>query len=413
MTKALSKILLIATILCFWLPLFSQVNPAAKKDLERKRNKLLREIEQTNKQLQQTAKNKNATQAQLDALRKKIKLREQLIGNINGEINTLGKEISSTGNQIQSLQQQLEQLKKNYAEMIRFAQANRNQYQSMAFIFASHDFNQAYKRVKYLQQYSENRKEQAAAISKTGDELSQKKSELEQQKKEKTGLKVAEEKHKKDLVKEKTDQDKMMANLSAAEKKLTSQLQDKIKAKEKLDRAIESIIRKEIAAAKKKAEAAGKKNVTAENVFTLTPEAQQLSNSFAGNKGSLPWPVEQGRITDYFGSHPHPQLKNITIKNDGIDIQTNKGAGVRSLFNGEVSGTVNLPGGSAIIIRHGEYLSVYSNVEDVFVKKGDKVTTKQKIGTAKTNPDDNKGKINLQIWKGFNKLNPQPWLARK
>lgn len=393
--------------------LFAQVSPTAKKDLERKRNKLLREIEQTNKQLAQTAKNKNATQAQLDALRKKIKLREQLIGNINNELSELRKEISVTGSQIQSLQQQLEQLKKNYADMIRFAQANRNRYQSMAFVFASDDFNQAYKRLIYLQQYSQNRQEQALAITKTGNQLNEKKSELEQKKQEKTGLKVAEEKQKKDLVKEKNDQDKMMANLSAAEKKLTVQLQEKIKAKEKLDRAIENIIRKEIAAAKKKAEAAGKKNVTSENVFSLTPEAQQLSNNFAGNKGSLPWPVEQGKITDYFGSHPHPQLKNITIKNDGIDIQTNKGASVRSLFNGEVSGTVNLPGGSAIIIRHGEYLSVYSNVEDVFVKKGDKVTTKQRIGTVRTSPDDNKAKLNLQIWKGFSKLNPQPWLAKK
>ena len=391
----------------------SQVNPAAKKDLERKRNKLLREIEQTNKQLQQTEKNKNATQAQLDALRKKIKLREQLIGNINSEIGSIGKEISSTGSQIQTLDQQLTQLKKNYADMIRFAQANRNQYQSLAFVFASDDFNQAYKRMKYLQQYSEFRKEQAVSISKTGKELSAKKSELEQQKKEKTGLKVAEEKHRKDLEKEKGTQDKMMANLQASEKTLTKQLQDKIKAKEKLDKAIESIIRKEIAAAKKKAVQSGKKNVTTENVFSLTPEAQKLSATFASNKGSLPWPVEQGRITDYFGEHAHPQLKNITVKNDGIDIQTTKGGSVRSVFNGEVSGTVNLPGGSAIIIRHGEYLSVYSNVEDVFVKKGDKVTTKQKIGTVRTSSDDDKAKLNLQIWKGFNKLNPQPWLAKK
>lgn len=391
---------------------FSQYN-ASKKDLEKRRAKLQKEIDQTSKQLQDISKNKNVSLSQVEALRKKIRLRTDLIGNINSEIKTLGSQIASASKEIKTLESTMEQLKANYTEMVLFAQANRNKYQTLMFIFSAGDFNQAYKRLKYLQQFSEYRRQEAEKISQTQNILTVKKSDLEIQKKEKSGLRNSEEKHRKDLEKEKKEQDKMVATLSENEKKLQKQLKEKLKAKEKLDRAIENIVRKEIESAKKKAVASGKKNVTNENVFALTPEAQQLSANFAGNKGSLPWPVEQGRISSTFGEHPHPQLKDVTIKNDGVDIQSNKGSQVRSVFNGEVSGTVNLPGGSAVIIRHGEYLSVYSNVEDVYVKKGDKVTTKQKIGTIRTNSESNKAELNLQIWKGFTKLNPQPWLARK
>lgn len=404
--------LAVVGFLVFLQPVFSQYN-ASKKDLEKKREKLQREIDQTNKQLQDVSKNKNVSLSQVEALKKKIRLRTELIGNINSEIKTLGRQISLTSTEIKTLENNMAQLKANYAEMILFAQASRNKYQTMMFIFSASDFNQAYKRLKYLQQFSEFRRQEAEKIMHTQNLLAEKKSDLEQQKKEKSGLRSSEEKHRKNLESEKSQQDKMIATLSESEKKLQKQLKDKLKAKEKLDRAIENIVRKEIENAKKKAVASGKKNVTNENVFSLTPEAQQLSANFAGNKGSLPWPVEQGRISSTFGEHPHPQLKAVTIKNDGIDIQSNKGSQVRSVFNGEVSGTVNLPGGSAVIIRHGEYLSVYSNVEDLYVKKGDKVTTKQKIGTIRTNSESNKAELNLQIWKGFTKLNPQLWLARK
>lgn len=389
---------------------FSQQN---KRDLEKKREKLLREIEQTNKQLKQTEKNKNATQAQIEGLKKKIRLRNDLIYNINSEIKSLSGEINKTSRNIDSLEKQMQQLRNNYADMIRFAQKNQNKYQAMMYVFAADDFNQAFKRLKYFQQYSEYRRKQADLITATEIELTGKKKELLLKKNEKTGLKNSEEKNKKELLGEKEQHDKMMKNLQASEKNLQKQLTEKLKAKEKLDKAIEKIVRREIESAKKKAVASGKKNVTNENVFTLTPEAQQLSTRFSTNKGSLPWPVEQGRISETFGEHAHPILKNVTTKNDGVNIRSSKGSSVRSVFNGEVTGTVNLPSGSAIIIRHGEFLSVYSNVEDVFVKKGEKVTTKQKIGTIKTDNESGQAELNLQIWKGFTKLNPQLWLARK
>jgi len=297
--------------------------------------------------------------------------------------------------------------------MIVYAYKNQNEYQRLMFVFASSNFNQAYKRLKYLQQYSEQRKYQAEMILETQQKLSGKKAELEFQKKDKTKLKSTQENQKKTLDKEKGQQEVMLTKLQQNEKKLKKQLAEKEAAKEKLDKALENLIRKELEAAKKKATAAGNKNVTNKNVFTLTPEAQKLSASFSSNKGSLPWPVEQGTITGIFGDHPHPVLRGITVKSNGIDISTNKGSNARAIFQGEVTHVTSISGSKVVIIRHGEYLSVYSNLDDVFVKQGDKVTTKQRIGSIHTSKEDSKTEIHLEIWKGFNKLDPSAWLARK
>jgi murein DD-endopeptidase MepM/ murein hydrolase activator NlpD len=149
-------------------------------------------------------------------------------------------------------------------------------------------------------------------------------------------------------------------------------------------------------------------------VFKLTPEAKKLSAGFANNKGKLPWPVASGKIISSFGDHPHPELKGIIIHNNGVDIRTSRSSEARSIFSGEVSGVINIPGAnSAVIIRHGEYLSVYSNLEAIYVKKGDKVSTKQSIGRVYNDPDSKAGEVHLEIWKGTSKLDPAKWLARK
>ena len=377
-----------------------------------KRDKLQKEIDDANKQLSLLSKSKNVTLSQLTALKKKISLRQQLIGTINKEISSLGNEIQKTGVEIFSLETQMEKLKSDYANLIRFAAKNQDRYQRLMFIFASHDFYQAYKRIKYLQEINNYRRQQAALMDSTQQKLSQKKSELESQKNEKLQLRDSEVREKKNLDKEKLEQDQMMVKLTQNEKKLRQIVADKQKAKEKLERSIEALIRKEIEAAKKKAVASGKKNVTSKNVFSLTPEAQKLSSNFAGNKGSLPWPVEAGSISSSFGEHPHPTLRGVKVKNDGVDIESVKGSFARSVFQGEVSGTINIPGsGAAVIIRHGEYISVYSNLKEIFVKKGDPILTKQKIGIIAENDEGTKSEINLQIWKGFSKLNPESWLA--
>lgn len=385
-----------------------------KRDLENRKEKLQKEIDFTNKQLQLVTKNKSATQEQLQALRKKISLRESLIGTINSEINILGGEIETTSKEIGHLETELGRLKREYAQMIHFAYKNRNEYQRMMFVFASDDFNQAYKRLKYIQQYNGYRVKQAMMMSETQTQLNSKKQDLQVRKNEKTSLRNTEQKEKSTLEKERTEQDKMMKNLSVREQKLRKELSEKQAAKQKLDRAIEKLIRKEIEVAKKKAVASGKKNVTSANVFTSTPEAQKLSTGFSGNRGLLPWPVEQGSIVNTFGEHAHKELKGIMVKNNGIDIETTKGASARSVFEGTVSGVISIPGSNkALIIRHGEFLTVYSNLEQVLVKTGDKVTTKQKIGVVANNSDNNKGELHLEIWKNTGKLDPKSWLAKR
>jgi murein hydrolase activator len=385
-----------------------------KNELENKKAKLQKEIDFTNKQLKIVEKNKNSTAEQLAALRKKIQLREALISTINSEISSLGGAIASTSKEIVTLETELQKLKREYAVMIRNAYMTRNNYHLLMFIFASNDFNQAYKRMKYLQQYGEYRRSQATQIVGTQEHLTGKKQELEQKKNEKTSLRNTEQKQKSTLEKEKKDQDKLLVKLTDREKKLKKDLAAKQAAKKKLDDAIARLIRKEIEAARKKATAAGKKNITNNNVFTLTPEAAKLSNSFSGNKGLLPWPVAEGTISSLFGEHPHKELKGIMVKNNGIDILSGRGATARCIFEGTVSGVINIPGaGKAVIIRHGEYLSVYSNLETVSVNTGDKVTTKQAIGTIAEAGEGARGEIHLEIWKNTTKLDPKAWLARK
>ena len=402
--------LLLFLLLMFALPAFAQ----NKKDLERKKQQLQKEIEETNRQLKATSNSKKLTASQVEALQKKIRLRQQLIGTINNELDGLNSEINTTSGEISSLENKMNQLKKEYANMILFAQRNQSSYQRMMFLFASEDFNQAFKRLRYLQQYSEDRKRQAMLIDSTQNHLNHKKDELEATKSEKMSLRNQELQQKKELEDDKKEQVKVLAGLQDREKKLKKQLEEKQRAKKKLDRAIDDLIRKEINAAKKKATASGKKNVTNANVFTLTPESQKLSNNFAGNKGKLPWPVEKGSISSSFGEHPHPELKGIVIKNNGIDIRSAPNSSARAVFDGEVSGVITIPGAnSAVIIRHGEYLTVYSNLESVNVKKGDKVTTRQKIGQVYSDPAEGASELHLELWKGTTKLNPAPWLASR
>jgi septal ring factor EnvC (AmiA/AmiB activator) len=409
--NAVNKAILLF-IICF-LTLFS-AQAQRKSDLENKKAKIQKEIDFTNKQLQIVSKNKSTTAEQLQTLRKKIQLRESLIKTINSEISELGGEIQNTSREITTLEQQLQQLKEDYASMIRYAYKNRNMYQRMMFIFAAEDFNQAYKRMQYLQQYSENRRSQAQQIESTQEELSGKKKQLESRKNQKTSLRNNEQQEKTTLEKERKDHDIMMQNLTKREKRLRKELAEKQAAKKKLDRAIEALIKKEVEAARKKAAAAGKKNVTSKNVFSMTPEGQKLTNSFSGNRGLLPWPVEQGSISSNFGEHPHKELKGIVVKNNGVDIQTGKGAKARAIFDGTVSGVISIPGsGKAVIIRHGSYLTVYSNLQNVSVSTGEKVTTKQSIGTVGLNGDGDRGEMHLEIWNNTTKLDPKGWLARR
>ncbi len=383
----------------------------SKSDLEKKKAQLRNEIEVANKILEDTRRNKNVSLNQLIALNKKISSRTELIQTIQREIRLLQAQIDQTTDGINSLESDLKILKEEYAKIIYFAYKNKNASQRIMFLFSAKDFNQAYKRLRYLQQYSEYRKTQKELIEKTQKNLSDKRADLELKKNDKTTLLSSMESEKQHLSLEKSEQTNVVNGLQKKEKELKAQLAEKQKAEARLNKAIEDIIRKEIEAARKKAAKEGKAPV--KEGFALTPEAQKLSDDFASNKGKLPWPVEQGVITETFGVHPHPVLKGIETNNNGIDIGTNQGAVVRALFDGEVSGIIVIPGaGKAVLLRHGEYLSVYSNLADVMVHSGQKILTKQSLGTVLTRDEDSKTEMNLQIWKSTVKMNPETWLYK-
>ena len=397
----------------------------SKKELEAKKAKIQKEIEQTNNQLQQVSKNKNATKEQITALKKKIALRQSLITTINSEINEIGNEITSTSNEITNLETKLEQLKADYTKLILYADKNKNVYQRMMFVFAASDFNQAYQRMKMIQEFAEYRRTQAEEIISTKNQLNGKKTELQQQVDEKTQLKQSEVSNKTQLEKEKVNQAELLAQLSLKEKALKKALAQKQKTKQNLDRAIERLIAKEIEKARKKTTTttaaktttpkSGSKTTAAKKVeIVLTPEAEKLSNSFISNKGSLPWPVESGAISSSFGQHEHKDLKGVIINNNGVDILTRQNASARVLFNGVVSGIITLPGaGKAVIVRHGDFFTVYSNLETVNVATGQSLNTKQSIGVvASSQESPGKGEIHLEIWRNSEKLNPQSWIAR-
>lgn len=384
----------------------------SKNDLKKKKEKLQKEIALTNKLLKETQKDKKNSLHYLSTLSGKINSRARLIAVVSSEIKLIIKEVNSTKQNISSLENELKVLKEEYAKMIYYAYKNRSSYDKIMFVFASDDFNQAYKRLKYIQQYSEYRKKQAILIIKTQTDLTQKIAELKQQKQEKIALLSLEEQEKKHLSVEKIEQEGIVKKLQEDEESLKKKLKKKQEAAKKLEKAIQKIIEEEIRKARK---AAKEKGVDpTKKGFPLTPEALKLSNSFANNKGTLPWPILSGTIVERFGSHPHPVLKSITVNNSGIDIATTKGAVARAVFEGTVSSVAIIPGeGKVVMVRHGEYLTVYSYLSNVFVKKGDKVTTKQHLGALISEPGKSTSNIHLEIWKGMTKLNPEYWIYRK
>jgi murein hydrolase activator len=408
----MSRLNSILLVLFFLLIPCSQIFAQKQKELENKKKALQKEIQMTESLLNETKQNKKLSLNQLVTLNKKISIREELIRTINSEIRLIQKQITETSQIIESLEADIKHLKDEYAQMIYYAYKNRSAYDRLMFIFSSKDFNQAYKRLKYMQQYNEYRRKQAEMIIKTQELLNKKVKDLEEIRNKKEKLLQSEEQEKGVLAKEKKEQETTLVSLQEKEKELMTALKEKEKEQKQLQLAIQRVIEEEMRKAREEAKKAGKPTPAA-NTLALTPEAMKLSSTFESNKSRLPWPVSEGLITGKFGEHAHPVLKGITVKNNGVDISTSKGAQVRSIFEGEVTGIATVPGfGKVIIVRHGEYLSVYSNLAEVNVKKGDKVSTKQIIGVVDTDDSTSKTEIHLEIYKGQNPLNPEQWLFK-
>ena len=404
------KVFLFLAIIGFAGQTFGQ----SSKELQRRKDNLVREIETLEKSLRQTSDSKRLSQKQINELNTKIRLRQQKINIVNSEIKSLDNQISDNTNTIRSLQGQLNKLKKEYAGMVLFAFRNQSAYSKLMFVFASTDFNQAYKRLKYLQQFSEYRKKQARYIEGTQKDLGVKIVELDHNKKDKSELLHAQEKEKLVQIKEKATQAKVLSTLSKQEKQYAQELTRKQRDAASLNRAIQNTIAREIEAARKAAaaenkESPGSRTVTSgSSILAATPEAAKLSANFLDNRGKLGWPVANGIIVEGFGEHTYGV--NVKMQNNGIDIKTNPGANVKAIFSGEVSSTFDLSGKKVVMIIHGEYFTVYSNLRSYSVSKGQKVSVNQNIGVVATDPSDGTTQVNLQIWKGSTPTDPARWL---
>lgn len=393
-----------------------------KKQLENQRNKLIEQINFTKKQIEEVQRKKAASVNQLVTLRKQIQVRQRLIENYNNDIAITQVQIDNLAELIGSLERDLQKLKAEYGKMLQVAYRNRSNYSNVILVLSAKDFNQAFKRLRYLQQYNEFRQTQVRLINKTQEGLNRRIAQLEQKKVERLSL-VAEEETQKTLLGYESDKtNQLVSTLQNNEKQLRKELKEKEAARARLQRTIEDIIRREIEEARRQ-EAERQRKVgqkpsvtpkTTREEFELTPEAKALGADFEANKGKLPWPVSKGFISESFGEHPHPVLKNVKVRNDGVSIRTAKSAEVKAIFRGEVTAVVSIPGmQKAIIVRHGQYLTVYAHLETVNVSKGSKIETGQTIGSVHFDEEENKAEVQLQVWRGTTKIDPSPWLAKR
>lgn len=374
------------------------------EELRKEKEKTNEQIRTTSRLLEEAKKNEKKTLNKYNILNKQIKLRTSLITGINSEVGVLDQNIDENAWLIQSLNTDLDALKKEYAQMLIFAQKNNTQYSKVLFILSAHNFNQAYKRMMYLRQYAQYREKQAELIKWMHDLIEHKVNKLQVRRSEKETLLQVKKREAEKLAKEKKEQGKVLTTLQKKQKDFKKKLAEQQRIEAQLSREIERIIEEEV----KKAKKSGKDS------YEMTPEQKLVSGQFEQNKKRLPWPVERGVITSQFGVHEHPVMKNIQVKNNGVDISTSQGSTARSVFAGEVSRVFQVTGGNAaVIIRHGKYLTVYSNLINVQVKTGQKVSLKQTLGTIATDSEDEaKTVLKFQIWKENVKMNPEDWITR-
>ncbi|WP_421921065.1 murein hydrolase activator EnvC family protein [Marinifilum sp.] len=381
---------------------FSQISMSTLKKRKEQNEK---DIAYTNTLINKTIKNKKVSLGRLNLLNQRIRSRQALIISIESEVSHIGKQIRQKNKDIEKLENELAKLKTQYAKVIIYAHKQRNSYEKLMFLLSSKDFNQAYKRYKYLQQFSEYSRNQGKSIGNKKESLAAKVVELNKVKKEKEELLSQKNQENLKLSEEKSQQTALVQKLKKRERQLRDDLRKQKRYSQKLQKEIQKVIERQALLAKKSSNSSGK--------YAITPEDKTLSLSFDKNKGKLPWPTKTGFISEKFGEHPHPVLKHVTVRNDGVNITTDAQSECRSVFKGEVTHILSMPGlNNVVIIRHGEFFSVYSNLASVNVKKGDVVQSKEKIGVVYTDNSQDQTVLKFQLWKGSTKLNPALWLYR-
>ena len=384
----------------------------SKSQLEKDKAKVEKEIKQLNSDLAKAKKSSKNSQKQLQLLEQKIQQRTKLINNIGGQLNMLNVQMSQTQDSILLMRTQVDSLKREYARVVRVLYGERDNLDKLVLLLDTKSYNYAYLRTKYFRDYSRYRRRQAGFISQKEEELNEAGLQLARQQQEATSLLVQEQRQQKQLTQERQERKNSLAQSKQQEKSLQQQIDKKEKQKRQLQQQIQKIINEEIAKAQKaKKEQVSSQGKTAGGNAgggSASTADVALSNDFAGNKGKLPWPVSYTKVVREYGKYTHSSGgQNM---NNGIDLLCKSGASVQAVFGGTVSRVFTTPGGTrGIIVRHGDYMTVYANMGTVAVREGAKVATKQNLCTVYTN-EDGTAEFSFQLWKGTTSQNPRTWL---
>ncbi len=381
-------------IMCALLAL--PVSAESVKELQKKQRALQQQLEQTDKMLRQTKKTETATVNKLNLLNNDIRTRKKLIATINSEISALDKEMGGLRKQRQSLQEELEACKRDYANLIRETHYADMQQSPLLFLLSAENFQQMLRRIQYMQQFAAYRKEQVKKIESLQTDIDIQNDLLAQRRDDRATALKTQKREQDKLAKDERQQRTMLQSLKKQEKNLLAKQKKQQQQVDALNRKIEEMVAKQV-----------------RTTTTLTKEQKLIAGGFEANQGRLPWPVEKGYISGYFGKHQHPVHEHVTVDNKGIYLQTVQGADARAIYEGEVTWCAQMNGNYAVIVQHGNYRSVYSPLKKIYVKQGDKVKAKQSIGSIYTDTsEDNKTELYFQIYKDRSILNPSLWLAQ-
>ena len=433
----------------FLIILTTGLQAQTKEELQRQKVLLQDQIDLASELLLKTKNTKEASLSELQTLNQKIEARNKLIRTMDRQIRSIDREVMRKAKEIKNLEIRVDSLKSDYADLIKLAQRQQKPRDQILFILSSSSFAQAAKRMQYFKDMAAYRERQVQQIAIAQETLARERETLIAKKAEKIQVQTAQEGEKLALQADAQVQETTVQNLHSKESTLKKDIDKKQREAQQLEQQIKRIIAEEMRKAKERAErsslegeakelglVSGKdysrrtsnkalkklidKTRAAKGLdvrddgpsFAMTPEARALANNFASNKGALPWPVERGIITGKFGKHPHPIVKGVIVDNPHIEITTEENAIVRSVFEGEVSSVVPIPGANVmVLVRHGNYFTVYSNLINVKVKAGDVVSLKEPIGTAFTD-EEGKTMVQLGIWKDADIQDPNPWLAK-
>ena len=384
---------------------FSQIKNDEQKKLEAQRLKLKIEIKQINNLLFSNIKIRKIAINEVENIETRLNVRLELIKVTNQQANLLTRRININQRNVDNQRKELNELKKEYAKMIQKSYTSKSLQNKLMFLFSSENFFQAYRRIQYLKQYARYRRKQGLQISEKTKLLQNLNQVLIEENQMKTKLINENREIRKKLVQEQKQQQELINTLRLKQNTLKTQIEKKQKQRQRIDKEINRLIREAIAESNR---SSGKNSI---EIFQLTPEAKLIAENFQENKGRLPWPLEKGVVTQGFGRQRHPVVKTTIIQSNGVIISTEPFAKVRAVFEGEVMSVIIIKGSNpSVLIRHGSYITLYTNLSRLYVKKGDKVSSKQVIGEVFTNQQTGRTQLQFGIFNNIKALNPKDWV---